>query len=194
MSKTKPIKAPRSIRECFVYDAHRYNPVPNSWFKKLYLFFLTQRYSMPVLMRLTELFYKKYRKRRNMFWKFLADLCKRRNEAVNHFEHGYYHFIAPGVLFHHTGVTIAHGTRIQDNVQIFKNVTLAYVGKRSCKIGSGTVIFSHSIILGKDIGSNCVVGAGSVVTKNITNNSVIAGLPASAIKQCKNAHDFLEYR
>jgi len=38
------------------------------------------------------------------------------------------------------------------------------------------------IIQGLKIGDNCVVGAGSVVTKDIPNNSIYAGIPAKSIK------------
>lgn len=34
---------------------------------------------------------------------------------------------------------------------------------------------------GVTIGDKCVIGAGSVVTKSITNNSVVVGVPARTI-------------
>ena len=77
-------------------------------------------------------------------------------------------------------------------MQIFKNVTFAKVNNKVCEIGKGSVIFSHVIILGKKIGNNCVVGAGSVVTKDVPDNSIVAGNPARIIKKCKNAFEFLE--
>lgn len=51
------------------------------------------------------------------------------------------------------------------------------------KIGNNCVIGVNSIILaGVEIGNNCIIGAGSVVTKNVPDNTVIAGNPA--IKIC----------
>lgn len=50
-------------------------------------------------------------------------------------------------------------------------------------IGSNCWIGTNAIILpGIAIGNNCVVGAGAVVTKDIPNNSVVAGVPARTIK------------
>ncbi len=50
-------------------------------------------------------------------------------------------------------------------------------------IGNFTSIGSGAIILpGLQIGNNVVVGAGSVVTKNVTDNSVIFGNPARVQK------------
>lgn len=51
------------------------------------------------------------------------------------------------------------------------------------KIGDNVFIGYRSIILpGVEIGSNVVVAAGSIVTKSIPNNSVVAGNPAKVIK------------
>jgi acetyltransferase-like isoleucine patch superfamily enzyme len=45
--------------------------------------------------------------------------------------------------------------------------------KRNASIGSGS-----TILCGVTIGENAIVGAGSVVTKDVPNNSVVAGNPA----------------
>lgn len=182
------------FKECFSWDGHKYNVIPKSWIKKIYLLAMTQRYSMPVYLRLTEYFYQKYKKNNLFIHKVMASYFKRKNEKINQFEHGYEHKIAPGTLFHHTGVTLPSHTVIEKNVQIFKNVTLGLVDGKACEIGEGSVIFSHVIILGKRIGKNCVIGAGSVVTKDIPDNSVVVGNPGRVVKQCDKAHTYLEYQ
>ena len=51
------------------------------------------------------------------------------------------------------------------------------------KIGNNSFIGHNSIIMpGVTIGDNVVVGAGSVVTKSIPSNSVVAGVPAHIIQ------------
>lgn len=51
------------------------------------------------------------------------------------------------------------------------------------KVGNNVFIGSNSIILpGVIIGDNVVIGTGSVVTKNIPDNVVAAGVPARIIK------------
>ncbi|AEE20746.1 acyltransferase [Dokdonia sp. 4H-3-7-5] len=50
-------------------------------------------------------------------------------------------------------------------------------------VGNKVYIGVRSIILpGVTIGNNCIIGAGSVVTKNVEDNSVVAGVPARYIK------------
>lgn len=49
-------------------------------------------------------------------------------------------------------------------------------------IGNNTFIGARSIILpGLTIGSNCIVSAGAVVTKDVPDNSIVAGNPARII-------------
>jgi maltose O-acetyltransferase len=49
-------------------------------------------------------------------------------------------------------------------------------------IGSGVFVASGSLILGRvNIGNNCIVAAGAVVTKDFPDFSIIAGVPATRI-------------
>lgn len=50
-------------------------------------------------------------------------------------------------------------------------------------IGSNVFIGFQSLILpGVSIGDNCIIGAGSIVTKDVPSNSIVAGNPARVIK------------
>jgi len=49
------------------------------------------------------------------------------------------------------------------------------------RIGEGTWIGSAAVILA-DVGSNCIIGAGAVVTRPIPPNVVAAGVPARVIR------------
>lgn len=52
-----------------------------------------------------------------------------------------------------------------------------YIG-HSCLIGTGA-----TILPGVRIGNYCVVGAGAVVTKDVPDNTIVAGNPAKVIKE-----------
>ncbi len=50
-------------------------------------------------------------------------------------------------------------------------------------VGNNVYIGIRSLILpGVNIGNNCIIAAGSVVTKNVPDNSVVGGIPAKHIK------------
>jgi len=53
--------------------------------------------------------------------------------------------------------------------------------KKGASIGS-----SSTILCGVTIGENAIVGAGSVVTKNVPPNSIVAGVPAKPLKKNSN--------
>jgi len=54
------------------------------------------------------------------------------------------------------------------------------VVEKNASIGSGT-----TILCGVTIGENALIGAGSVVTKNVLANTVVAGNPAKVIRKIK---------
>lgn len=104
------------------------------------------------------------------------------------------------------GVYLWNGIVIEDNVQIGPNVTftndLYPRAKQSfnllmTKIEFGASIGANATIIGGvTIGNNSLIGAGSVVTKNIPNNTLWVGNPARQVGYVCNCghklnHDFL---
>ena len=92
-----------------------------------------------------------------------------------------------------SGVQVWDGIEISDDVFIGPNVTLTndkYPRSRKWQdkvlktaIKSGASIGANSTILpGITIGANAVVGAGSVVTKNVQPNTIVVGNPAQLIR------------
>lgn len=91
------------------------------------------------------------------------------------------------------GVYLWDGMRIGDNVFIGPNVTFVNdkyprsknypsefqktIIKKGASIGAGSVILG-----GLTIGENAMIGAGSVVTKNVPDNTLWYGNPAKQIK------------
>ena len=76
---------------------------------------------------------------------------------------------------------------ISDNLHNYEDINTPII-KQSIRqigeviIGDGSWIGENSCIIGAKIGKNCVVGANSVVTKDVPDYSVVAGVPAKIIK------------
>ncbi|NMH25332.1 acetyltransferase [Flavobacterium solisilvae] len=87
--------------------------------------------------------------------------------------------IGKGALIYFNTI-ITHDTIIKDFVEISPGATLL----GNCNIGNYSQIGSNATILPKvSIGENVIVGAGSVVTKDVPDNCLVVGIPAKIIKE-----------
>lgn len=93
-------------------------------------------------------------------------------------------------LRHPSGIVIGDGVRIGDNVTIYQQVTLGGQNLGDGKKGKypiiedNVTIFSGAKILGAvKVGKNSIIGANSVVIKDVPKDSIVAGVPGKVIKQ-----------
>lgn len=89
---------------------------------------------------------------------------------------------------HGMGVVIGETTIIGDDVTLYQGVTLGGTGKEHGKrhptLQDGVVVGSGARILGNiTVGMNCRVGAGSVVLRNVPEDSTVVGVPAHIVFQ-----------
>jgi acetyltransferase-like isoleucine patch superfamily enzyme len=85
-------------------------------------------------------------------------------------------------------VLIANKVYIADNAHSFEDITVPVMNqpvvfKGTVRIGSGAWIGENVCIIAANIGKNSVIGANSVVTKDIPDYCVAVGSPAKVIKR-----------
>ncbi|MFW5411763.1 serine O-acetyltransferase [Aerococcus urinaeequi] len=102
--------------------------------------------------------------------------------------------IHDSVIFSHhgLGVVINQNAKIGANTKILQNVTIG--GKGTIRIinnqevvapiiGENVLIGSGAQIIGPiTIGDNVIIGSGAIVTRDFPDNVVVAGVPATVIK------------
>ena len=87
---------------------------------------------------------------------------------------------------HGMGVVIGETSVIGDDVTLYQGVTLGGTGKEHGKrhptLEDSVVVGSGAKILGNIVvGKNCRIGAGSVVLRNVPDNSTVVGVPGRII-------------
>lgn len=87
---------------------------------------------------------------------------------------------------HGLGVVIGETTIVGDDVTLYQGVTLGGTGKEHGKrhptLEDSVVVGGGAKILGNiTVGKNCRIGAGSVVLRNVPENSTVVGVPGHII-------------
>lgn len=78
----------------------------------------------------------------------------------------------------------AHGASDLDNMMISPSKR-SVVSKGKVKIGNNVWIGNNVCIMpGVYVGNGAIIGANSVVTKDVPEYAVVAGIPAKVVKQC----------
>ena len=89
-------------------------------------------------------------------------------------------FIGHGVTF--INDSYPRATTADGEIQTEKDWRVeTTVVKRGASIGSGSTILSKIVI-----GENAIVGAGSVVTRDVPANTIVAGNPAKVLRSIEN--------
>ncbi|MFX3624938.1 MAG: serine O-acetyltransferase [Ectobacillus sp.] len=87
---------------------------------------------------------------------------------------------------HGMGVVIGETCEIGDNVTVFQGVTLGGTGKEKGKrhptIKDNVLIATGAKVLGSiTVGENSKIGAGSVVLREVPDNSTVVGIPGRVV-------------
>lgn len=104
--------------------------------------------------------------------------------TIGHFNHIY----ATKSVILHKNVLTADKVYISDNLHSYENVNIPIKEQpikqiEIVEIGEGSWIGENVCIMGAKIGKHCVIGANSVVNRNIPDFCVAVGAPARVIKR-----------
>ncbi len=121
-----------------------------------------------------------------LFPPFYTDCGKNITVGKNVFINSCCHFQDQGGVFIEDGVLIGHNVVFATLNHDILPEKRQSIYPAPIKIGKNVWIGSNSTILsGVTIGNDAVIGAGSVVTKDVPENCVVAGNPAKIIKHIK---------
>lgn len=85
------------------------------------------------------------------------------------------------VVAHSVGIVIHHTAVVGNGVKIFQNVT---IGQSGVIIGDNCLIGAGAVILGPcRIGNNVKIGANTVVSFDVPENSVVVGVKGQIIER-----------
>ena len=172
------------LKECFLIDKLETEP-DVTVFKSFGMCFKSSSWLSVVLLRITQYLWKK-----RFVWRF-AIYLKRLNEILTGFECHLEATVGKGLFLPHTqNVVVGAGVIIGDNVILYNGVTLGALkmgsgdeGKQRYPIlGDNVTVYTGAKLIGPlTIGSNAIIGANSVVLKDVPSNAIAVGIPAKII-------------
>lgn len=135
---------------------------------------------------LSQLFGKPVDSSFRMFPPFYTDFGKNITIGKNVFVNACCHFQD------HGGVVIGDGCQIGHNV-VFATLNHGFAPEDRSITYPAPIVLKKNVWIGSNatllpgvtIGENAIVGAGSVVTKNVPDNAIVGGVPARIIKYIK---------
>ena len=132
-----------------------------------------------------------YVRPKKFFWR-LAPFIRRLNEVMTGLECHLDATVEQGLFLPHTqNIVIGQGVVIKERVTIYNGVSLGAsamgndkMQPRYPQIGEGVIVYTGAKILGAiTIGHNSIVGANSVVLRDVPDNFLAVGVPAKLVKK-----------
>lgn len=113
-----------------------------------------------------------------------ARLIIKEGSAIGDFAHIY----ATQEIIIDRNVLLANFVYISDNLHGYEDINIpviqqSIVQKKPVHIGEGSWLGEHVCVIGASIGKQCVIGANSVVTRDIPDYCIAVGSPARIIKK-----------
>ena len=88
-----------------------------------------------------------------------------------------------GLYIQHGFSTIIAARSIGENCHINQQVTIGYNGSESSIIGNNVTVTAGAIVIGNvSIGDNSIIGAGTVVTKDVPERAIVVGSSARTLR------------
>jgi serine O-acetyltransferase len=166
-------------------DYLRYSKKNGSWFKYCYKSFSNAGFRAVFLYRIGRWFYQRK-------LHLLAGICQRLMHHLSHCWISVTADIGAGFLIAHVGGLVIGGkTRIGKNCDVRQNVTFGGNFKKTSPDGrtqpwleDNISVGAGAVILGPvKVGFNSIIGANSVVTRDVPENVIVFGVPAQIIKE-----------
>ncbi len=94
--------------------------------------------------------------------------------------------IGPGLYMHYRGIIVANSAKIGKNLTVYAPITIGadiFTHDPAPQIGDDVIICTGSRIIGAiKVGNKSIIGANSVVVKDVPEKVIVGGIPAKILK------------